>query len=95
MTALYPAPLILDEGEEVLFHNVYAIVPEESVIGGFWSFVRLLDTFAALPARLRTPAGMQEFYTKDAHTAAADVEADAILTAEAQRFGSCTLQRFS
>ena len=48
MTALYPAPLILDEGEEVLFHNVYAIVPEESVIGGFWSFGRTSSLPVAL-----------------------------------------------
>ena len=40
-TALYPAPFnpgATITGEEVLFHDVYAIIPEESEIRGFWSF---------------------------------------------------------
>ena len=40
-TALYPAPFYpgaTTTGEEVLFHDVYAIIPEETEIGGFWSF---------------------------------------------------------
>ena len=40
-TALYPAPFYPGAtitGEEVLFHEVYAIIPEETEIGGFWRF---------------------------------------------------------
>ena len=40
-TALYPAPFYpgaTTTGEEVLFHYTYAVVPEETEIGGFWSF---------------------------------------------------------